>query len=350
MTPQGTLAPGFRALTLNRGRISLRWHPRTVISCAVLIVIALAVGFASLSQGKLELSPGELWTILIGQGDPAATSIVWEIRMPRVLTGLFTGACLAISGAVFQSLSRNALGSPDLIGFTSGAATGAVAAIMLAGAGVVAVGLASIAGGLVTAIAVYVLARKNGETDGQRLILVGIGVGALLQAVTVILLTRGHADIAIGAQMWLTGTLNLRGWDNVATVGIALVLLLPALILGARHLNALEFDERLARQLGVKTERVRLLTMGAGVALVGLATAATGPIGFVALAAPHLARRLVRVSHVPLAASACLGATLLLAADLLGQVLPISAKLPVGLMTGVLGGFYLLWLLLRKTP
>ncbi|MCC0546842.1 iron chelate uptake ABC transporter family permease subunit, partial [Pseudomonas aeruginosa] len=271
-----------------------------------------------------------------------------RVRLPRVLTACLVGAALGMAGAIFQSISRNPLGSPDVIGFTTGAASGAIVQIILFDAGPLATSLAALAAGLCTALAVVLLARRGATAGGYRLVLVGIGVGASLSGLNSLLLVTGNLDQAMYAQLWLAGSLNTRTWSHVVPAALGLLASVPLALYHGRRLEVLELGDASAAQLGVAVERVRLQMVLVAVGTTAIATAAAGPIAFIALAGPQLARRLTRSAGVPLLSGALMGAVLLLAADLLGQRLAYVANLPIGLMTGLLGGFYLLWLLLRS--
>ncbi|WP_116115909.1 FecCD family ABC transporter permease [Austwickia chelonae] len=328
---------------------SLPWHRRkAVVLTALIVALAVAV-VAALTTGRTSISATDVLATLTGHGRETTEAILWNIRLPRVVTGVVVGAALAASGGVFQSMSGNALGSPDIIGFTSGAAAGAVVLIVIFGAGPLVVSAGAMLGGLLAALVVYALSFRGGAAGGYRVILVGIGVGALLRAVTTIVLTQYDADIALAGHAWLTGTLNARTWTQAAMAAVAVIVLLPVLLAVARHLNTAELGDDLATQLGVPVQVSRVVTVAAGVGLVGAATAAAGPISFIALAAPHLTRRMVGVAEVPVVTAAVTGSLLVVAADLLGQRLPQVLQMPIGLTSGVLGGVYLLWLLSRPS-
>lgn len=331
------------------GSLSVRWRPRVAMLCGVLALVLAAFAFLLLSSGTLSFSPGEVLATLIGQGDDAkAERVILRIRLPRLLTAILVGGALGMAGSIFQSISRNALGSPDVIGFTTGAATGAIVQIMLLNAGPLETSVAAVFSGVLTAVAVFLLARKGRSTGGYRLVLVGIGLGAMLSGINTILLVRGDLDQAASAQLWLAGSLNTRTWLHVVPAAIGFALILPVAIVHARRLNLLEMGDDAARQLGVDAERTRLVMIMAAVGLTSIATAAAGPIAFIALAAPQLARRLSASPDVPVVSGAMMGMVLLLAADLTSQHLPINVHMPIGLTTGLLGGFYLLWLLVRS--
>lgn len=331
------------------GEYSVLWRPRVVLVGALLMGLAVLLGVWLLGVGTLQLSPGQVFASLFGAGDNAtAERIILRVRLPRVLTALCVGASLGMAGAIFQSISRNALGSPDVIGFTTGAASGAIVQIILFDAGPLSASLAAVVSGVCTALVVFVLAMKGGSTGGYRLVLIGIGVGAILSGLNTILLVSGNLDQAMTAQLWLAGSLNTRTWSHLIPAALGLVAIMPIAICYARRVNILEMGDDMASQLGIAVERTRLLMVMAAVGLTAIATAAAGPISFIALAAPQLARRLTGSPDIPLLVGAVMGAVLLLAADLVSQRLPLNLNLPIGLTTGLLGGLYLLWLLARN--
>ena len=325
-------------------RLSFLIRPRTFLICLVLVLITLVVLVVSVSTGDYEIPLTSVPGALLGHGQHLDVFFVQDIRLPRALTAIGVGAALGLAGAVFQSLSRNALGSPDIIGFTSGAATGAVSAILLFGVGRIGISLGAIAGGLLTAALVYLLAMKNG-VQGYRLVLVGIGISAVLSSVRDYLMTRAELHDALGAQIWMIGSLNSRGWGEVAAVWIALVLLAPVLLAQSARLSHMELGDDTARGLGVNTRLTQLVSLATASALTGAAIAVAGPIGFVALAAPQLARRLTRTGGTTLVGAALMGATLLTLADLVAMRALAPTQLPVGVVTAVIGGSYLIWLL-----
>ena len=323
--------------------VSLRFHARSLVVCAVLAAVTFVLAVISIGTGDFPLAPDEVVAVLIGQGDPASEFIVETLRLPRVLVALLVGAAFGIAGAIFQSVSRNPLGSPDMIGFTYGSVTGAVLVILVLDGSTSQTAAGAIVGGLVTAVLIYLLALRRG-VQGYRLVLVGIGVAAVLQALNNYLVSRATREDAFEAAHWMIGSVNGRGWEHVWPVAAALAVLVPAALVLARPLAMLEMGDDAARSLGVHAERSRLALVFVGVGLTAVATASTGPIAFVALAAPQIARRLTRASGPGMVPAAVMGALLLVASDLAAQRL-LSVDLPVGVMTGALGGVYLCWLL-----
>jgi iron complex transport system permease protein len=324
----------------------------TVASRSVAVGLALAAAlFAllviSVGTGEIAIPPGDVIATLFGGGDRATSFVIETLRLPRALCGLLIGLALGASGAIFQSLTRNPLGSPDIVGFIQGASAAAVLEIVVFGGGTFAVAAGATVGGVATALLVYALAARGGA-PGYRLILVGIGVSFMLVAVTDFLLTRSTLEEAQQANVWLTGSLNGRGWEHVRPIAATLVVLAPVIAVLARELRTLELGDEAARGLGVPVERSRFALVLVAVALCAVATASAGPIVFVALAAPQIARRLTRAGGPGVACAALTGAVLLLAADCASQRIPGDLQLPVGVLTGVLGGIYLTWLLVRE--
>jgi iron complex transport system permease protein len=331
---------------LRAGGVSLRWEPRAAAVCGVLAAVAASAAVLVVGSGEFPISPPDVVRAVLGQGDRATEFIVQTLRLPRALTGLLAGLALGLSGAIFQSISRNPLGSPDLIGFTTGSASGALLQILVFGGGAVAITVSSVAGAVLTALAVYLVAyRRGGGVHGVRLVLIGVAAAAMLEALNSYLITRAELREGYEAAFWLTGSLNGRDWDQAVPLAIALAVLVPAALLLARPLGMGELGDDAAQALGVPVQRTRALLTVAGVGLVAAATAAAGPVPFVALAAPQLARRLTRSPGVTLASSALMGAVLLTASDLLAQRLFAPTQLPVGVLTAAIGGTYLAFLL-----
>lgn len=325
-------------------RASERFSVRSVLACAALLALTAAVTLAALMLGEILYTPTQVAQALFGEAPGAAELFVVRWRLPRAVTAVVFGAMLGLAGALFQSITRNPLGSPDIIGFTHGSVAGALTVIVLLDGPPPAVAAGAVGGGLGTGLLVYLLAWRDG-VHGYRLVLVGIGAAATLTAANGYLLTRAdHADAA-RSMLWLTGTLQGRGWTQLWPLLAACAVLLPAALLHSRPLRLLEMGDDTARALGGHPERTRLTALLTAVLLTAAATAAAGPIAFVALAAPQLARRLTRADGPHLTGAALMGATLLVAADWLAQHTVDGRQLPVGALTGMLGGCYLLWLL-----
>ena len=330
-----------------RGGLSLRVDARAVTVVGLLVLVALAASVALIGTGDFPVSATDVVRTLTGNGTRIQEYIVRDLRLPRVLVGLLVGAALGLGGALFQSISRNPLGSPDVLGLGQGATAGALVVIVLFSGSATAVTLGALAGGLVTGFAIYLLAWRRG-VHGYRLVLVGIGVSAMVTAVNGYLLTKADIVDAARAVVWMTGSLNGRDWTQVWPLLVLCAVLVPLVLVNARGLLMTEMGDDLSYALGVRVERVRMVLMVSAVLLTAGATAAVGPVGFVALTAPQLARRLTRSPGPNLVPAMCMGATLLIVADLVSQRAFGADQLPVGVVTGVLGGAYLLWLLVTE--
>ncbi|MFD8229618.1 FecCD family ABC transporter permease [Streptomyces massasporeus] len=329
------------------GGLSIRLDVRAVTVVLLLLGAALAASVVLIGTGDFPIPAADVLRTLVGEGNPGQEFIVNELRLPRVLVGLLVGASLGLGGALFQAISRNPLGSPDVLGLGQGATAGALAVIVLTSGSANQVAVGALVGGLVTGLAIYVLAWKRG-VHGYRLVLVGIGVSAIVTAVNGYLLTKSDIVDATRAVVWMTGSLDGRDWEQVWPLLALTAVLVPLVLVNARGLRMMEMGDDVSYALGVRVERVRLLLMVAAVLLTASATAAAGPVSFVALTAPQLARRLTRSPGPNLLPSLCMGATLLVVADWVSQRAFGSEQLPVGVVTGVLGGVYLLWLLVSE--
>ena len=312
----------------------------------VLAVLAAALFLLALSVGTAVVSLPDVLSTLAGQGSEATDYIVLERRLPRAAVALLVGAAFGLSGAVLQSLLGNPLASPDVIGISAGAGAAAVTAIVAFGAAGPAVALAALLGALLTAALMYVLAWRDGVT-GYRLVLVGIGLAAILLGITSYFMTRSQVTSAQDALVWLTGSLNGSGLDELVPLAIALAVLVPATSVSARALDLLAFGDDTASGLGVEVQRTRFALLVCAVALAGTATAAAGPIAFVALLSAPIGRRLARDGGPALLPSALTGAVIVLAADFAAQHAPGLPQVPVGVLTGAIGAPYLLFLLAR---
>jgi iron complex transport system permease protein len=346
-------------LTLGHGRISLLIGPRTLRLTVVLAAIVLALALLATAFGTRWLPVSDLLAGLAGRADQAVNLTVREFRLPRTVVGLLVGMALGTSGAITQSLTRNPLGSPDVLGVVNGASAGAVAVMLAAGVGGaggasaalsrLGVPLGAVAGALLSAAIVLGISsrRFGGMPDTHRIVLVGVICNAVFLGLVQWGLTVGDVDQAAKAAVFLAGSLHGRGWEHVIGVGLAVAVLLPLAMLMKRSLNALQLGDDSAVMLGVRVAPVRLGLFVVAFALAGTAVAAAGAVSFVALLAPQLARRIAPGTGTPLLAPALIGATLLLAADLLARHLVPGTELPAGAVTALVGAPALLFLLLR---
>jgi iron complex transport system permease protein len=328
------------------GRISFRLDGRAFLAALLLLLLMALLAALSLLSGRYPIALVDVLKALAGEGDEMVRMIVVEWRLPRVALAVLLGAALGASGAIFQSLTRNPLGSPDIIGFSAGSYTGALIVILLFSGGTYQTALGALAGGVLTAMTVYLLAWRQGVQD-FRLIIVGIGVAAMLSALNSWMIREADLAVAMAAAIWGAGSLNGLGVEQLVPVALVLGVLFPLTLLLSRPMRQLELGEDAARASGIDAGRTRGLMMLCGVALTAIVTASAGPISFIALCAPQVARRITHSAGVPLFGSALTGALLLLVADWVAQH-AFAVQLPVGVMTVSIGGLYFLWLLIRE--
>lgn len=330
------------------GRASVVVRPRVVLVATSLLAVAFLLLCVDLGRGEVALSVREVLDVLAGSGSRAHRFVVLELRLPRALTGLLAGGCLGLAGALTQSLLRNPLASPDLLGVTSGAGVAAVLTIIGGGAGAlgaIGVPVVALVGGVTTAVVVTALAWRHGF-DGMRIVLIGIGVNAMLMAAITWLLSYADLGDATRAQVWLNGSLNTASWTQLWSPGIGLVGAGLLAVWSAPTLAVLRLGDDKARSLGVRLSLRQALVLLAAVAAASLATAVCGPIGFVALAAPQIARLLLRCPMEPVITSALVGAILVVGCDIVARTV-LPTPLPVGIVTSAAGGLLLLGLLVR---
>ena len=334
---------------LRAGPLSLRLTRRAVVVCTVLWLVLVALSLWAFTLGSYPLSLGDLTDVLTGSARGSVRKVVLEWRAPRIVAAVLFGAALAVGGAVFQSLTRNPLGSPDVIGLTTGSYTGVVVMLLAGASSYSALAAGALAGGLVTAFGVYLLAFKRG-VQGFRLIIVGIAVGALLSSLNTWFLVKADVDTALRVAVWGAGSLANVDWPGIGTAAVVLAAVAVAAPVAQRRMRRLELGDDTAAMLGVPVERTKVLLVVLGVVATAAVTAVAGPISFVALAAPQIARRLTgHGTSVDLAGSALVGAVLLLGADLAAQHTIPGVLLPTGAVTVCVGGVYLLVLLARES-
>ncbi|GGS07692.1 iron ABC transporter [Streptomyces aureoverticillatus] len=343
---KSSVAPGVRL-----GQVSFVWRPWLVAVTLLLTAAAFLVFCLSISVGDFPIGLPQVIATLFGRGEQVDQFIIMDLRMPRALAGLVVGIALGVSGAITQSIARNPLASPDVLGITGGASAVAVFLVTVSGGasaaviGSVGLSAAALAGGLGTGLLVYFLAWRRG-IDGFRLILIGISVSAVMEAITTWLLTSADIRDVARAQAWLVGSLEDRSWDEVGSAGWCTLALLVVVACVAFQFKPMHFGDEVAAGLGVRYQMVRAVLLLCAVLLAGVAVSAAGPVPFVALVAPQVAMRLARCPTPPLAASGMVGALLLIGSDLVARTaLPIT--LPVGVVTAAIGGPFLVYLLVR---
>ncbi|AMN74357.2 FecCD family ABC transporter permease [Corynebacterium pseudotuberculosis] len=312
---------------------------------ALILTLLLAVSAAvAVSLPGAGITTAKVWSVFQGDDSSLAHTIVFFLASPRIVTALFVGAALGIAGSLFQALTRNPLGSPDIIGFNTGAYTGVLLTMMAGMTSFASVAFGALAGGLATALAVMAFSVRV-RIDGLRIILVGLGVSAMLSAFNRWLITRGDLNTALSAASWGAGTLNGIRWAAATPAVIALgIIVALALLLGSR-IDILNLGDDTATALGLPVNPSKFVLLIVGVLLIATTTAIAGPISFIALASPHIAQRITASPRTPLLVSALTGATLLLVADIIAQRAFAPVQLPVGLVTVVIGGIYLLSLI-----
>jgi iron complex transport system permease protein len=311
-----------------------------------LAVGLLAVVAVALMIGNTFYSPAEVLRVILGEQVPGASFTVGELRLPRTALGVLAGAAFGIAGLTFQTMLRNPIASPDIIGISTGASAAAVVGIVVLSLDETAVSLLALGGALVTALAIYGLSWRRGFA-GARLILIGIGIAAMLHSVVSYVLTRAAAWDIQAAMQWLTGSLNGATWERVAPLALAALVVVPLLVWRQRDLDMLRLGDDAASALGVRLRPARLLLILGAVVLIAFATAAAGPIAFVAFMAGPIAARLTASGTPLLLTAGLVGALLVVGGDLVGQF-ALGTRYPVGVITGVVGAPFLIYLLVRS--
>lgn len=335
------------SLTPQELRVSRRRRTRGhVIVVTTLAVMTFGLWAASLMIGETFHTPDEVLRVILGETVPGASFSVGELRLPRATLGLLAGLAYGAAGVSFQTLLRNQLASPDIIGISAGASAAGVLGIVLLGWSQPQVSALALVAALGTAVAIYLLSFRGGFA-GTRLILIGIGVSSMLGSVVSWVLSKANQWDLGTATRWLTGSLNGATWEQVAPLALVCVLVLPVMWTASSQLATLRFSDETAIALGVRVGWLRIGTIVAAVALVAVATASCGPIAFVAFMAGPIAMRLSPSAPSLLLPASLVGAVIVLASDLAGQYL-LGTRYPVGVITGALGAPFLIHLLVRS--
>ncbi|RJT87974.1 iron ABC transporter permease [Cryobacterium melibiosiphilum] len=319
---------------------------RRALLTAGLASAVIAVFLVTLMVGNTFYGLDTVVRVIFGDTVPGASFTVGELRLPRASLGLVSGLCFGIAGVTFQTMLRNPLASPDIIGISSGASAAAVIGLVIFSFTETVVSLLALGGALLAAATIYLLANRRGFA-GTRLILIGIGVAAMLDSLVSYVLSRAVSWDLQMAMQWLTGSLNGATWRSVVPVVLVCTVLIPVLLLNERHLGVLRLGDDSAAALGVPVQRTRIVLIVGAVALLAVATAASGPIAFVAFMAGPIAARIVGPGASVTLPAGLIGALLVLCADLVGQF-AFDNRYPVGVITGVLGAPYLVYLLVRS--
>jgi iron complex transport system permease protein len=284
--------------------------------------------------------------VILGENVSGATFTVGRLRLPRAVLAVVAGVCFGLGGITFQTMLRNPLASPDIIGISAGASAAAAFGIIVLGLGSTQVSIFAIVAGLGVALLIYALSYRGGVA-GTRLILIGIGIAAMLESVTSYLLSTAAAWDLQETMRWLTGSLNGATWGATLPVIAALAILGPILLGQTRNLSMIQLGDDAAQALGVRVERTRLVAIIAAVGLIAFATAAAGPIAFVAFLSGPIAARIIGQGTSLFVPAALVGALLVLVADFIGQY-AFGTRYPVGVVTGALGAPYLVYLIIRS--
>ncbi|GLY16455.1 iron ABC transporter [Kineosporia sp. NBRC 101677] len=336
------------------GPLGVPWRPRALTACLAALVLLLALIVLAIGAGSFRLAPAEVVSTLLGNGTHQQNLIVFDLRLPRVVTGALVGLALGTAGALTQAFTNNPLATPDVIGVTAGASTGAVAAILIGGGSYTVsdallgsgIPLAATIGALTASALVYGLGWRDG-IDSYRLILVGIGVGSVLTALTSYLLVRSQITDAARAAAWLVGSLTGSTWTSIWPLLTVTAIATPLAVACSSSLAIAQLGDETATGVGLAVQRHRLLVIALAVVLTGAAVAAAGPIGFVAFVVPQIALRLSAATRPPIILAGLLGAALVTGADLAARTL-FPYQIPVGLLTTVIGAPYLIWLLIHQ--
>ncbi|MFF3499937.1 FecCD family ABC transporter permease [Streptomyces sp. NPDC003247] len=352
MTVAPTAAHARRGVLV--GPLGFAWRPRTLLMTFAALLLACALVVTAIAVGGAEVGVADILRTLAGRGDSLDRLIVLDLRMPRVLTGVLVGLALGVAGALMQTVTRNALATPDVIGVSSGASFGAVAAILVGGGGesvggaLPGAGVPAVAafGAILAAALVYGLGWRGG-VQSYRLVLVGIGVGAVLEAGTSYLLVQARITQAAAASEWLVGSLSGSSWDAVWPLLTAVAVLVPLALAGSAALAVSHLGDEVARGVGLPVQLHRLVVVALTVLLTAASVAAAGPVGFVAFVAPQIAVRAAGATRPPLLLSGLTGGCLVLLADTFARTV-FPWDVPVGIVTTAIGAPCLIWLLLRN--
>lgn len=344
----------FNSFRMFKGKVSLLIDKKAAGVFTVLLMIAATVFVVSTGLGEMKISPLSVLQVFFGGGTDMEKLVVTSFRLPRIIVAFMVGMALAVAGGILQGMIRNPLASPDIIGITGGAAVAVVAFLAIFSnennaltVSIKWMPLAAFAGATLVALAVYFLAWKNGVSP-IRLVLIGIGISTLMQALTTFMMILGPIYQASQANIWITGTVHGSTWSNVGTVVPWTVLLMIIAFIFARNLNVKELGDDIATSVGVRVQRLRFILLMISTALVGGAVAFAGGIGFVGLMAPHMARRLVGSAFgALLPVAAIIGGILVMVADLIGRTLFSPLEIPAGVFTATIGAPYFIYLLFK---
>ncbi|ALC87471.1 MULTISPECIES: iron ABC transporter permease [Bacillaceae] len=341
----------FRAL---KGKISFLFDKKAIFVLISFLVITGVVFIVSTGLGDMRLSPLTVLSVLFGGGSDMEQLVVQSFRLPRIIVALMVGIALAVAGGILQGMIRNPLASPDILGITGGASVAVVSFLSFFSdtnnsltVSIKWLPLAAFVGAGVIALLVYVLAWKNGVSP-IRIVLIGIGISALMQALTTLMMIMGPIYRASQANIWITGSVYGSSWSNVAILVPWTIIFVTIAFIMVKNINILELGDDIATGVGGSIQRQRFFLLLVSTALVGGSVAFAGGIGFVGLMAPHMARRLVGSSFgALLPVSALIGGILVMLADLIGRTMFSPLEIPAGVFTAGIGAPYFIYLLFK---
>ncbi|MBT2738161.1 iron ABC transporter permease [Bacillus sp. ISL-7] len=344
----------YKNFRLFNGRLSFLVDRKASLTFTILLVVACFVFVISTGSGEMKINPLTVIKVLFGSGPEMETLIITSFRLPRIIVALMVGISLAMAGGILQGMIRNPLASPDVLGITGGAAAAVVSFLAIFSdknhsltVSIAWLPLAAFIGATVIGFLVYFLAWKNGVSP-IRLVLIGIGISTLMQAITTLTMVMGPIYQASQANIWITGTVYGSNWSNVAILVPWTVVFVIIALAVARTINLQELGDEVATGLGGKVQKQRFLLLMISTALIGGSVAFAGGIGFVGLMAPHMARRLVGSSFgALLPASALIGGILVMIADLIGRTMFSPLEVPAGVFTAGIGAPYFIYLLFK---
>jgi iron complex transport system permease protein len=344
----------YKNVRLLKGKISFLLDKRAAKVFIIMVLVAAVVFIFSTALGEMKISPLSVLQVFFGGGTEMEQLVVTSFRLPRIIVALMVGISLAIAGGILQGMIRNPLASPDILGITGGAAVAVVGFLAFFSddnnaltVSIKWMPLAAFAGAGVIAILIYLLAWKNGVSP-IRLVLIGIGISTLMQALTTLMMTLGPIYRASQANIWITGTVHGSTWANVSILVPWTVALVTVALIMVRKMNVQELGDEIAIGVGGHVQRQRFSLLMISTALIGSSVAFAGGIGFVGLMAPHMARRLVGSSFgALLPVSALIGGILVMIADLIGRTLFSPLEIPAGVFTAGIGAPYFIYLLFK---
>ncbi len=335
------------AVRLNNGRYSLVFNRPVILLSAGLIVLLILSVLGSLSLGATILNFQTVFDALLGQSTQSQQLLVNEFRLPRVVAGLIAGFALAIAGSLIQNVVRNRLATPDVLGINEGAALLMLIVLVSSNVGLMGPWWVAPVGAFVSGILLLIIAKGLG-TQGYRLILVGLALTYLVRSISELMLAHINSLHASATYSWSVGNLNGRGYEVAEPIAIGLAVLLPLVLIISRQLKIFQLGEELASTLGVNIFQTQLTAICLAILFAGLAVGIGGPIGFVAIVAPVIISKILGSTHLAMINTGLLGGILVIVADTLGRFLVAPLEIPVGVLTSILGGPFLLWVLLSN--